>query len=122
MSDITDLRLAIIVEQPTGDPLEYTVVTDNRDRVRWDLVRGRKNWPASVEAPFLFQTILAWSALRRSGVDVGTEPEQFIDRILDIYPVDADGNRVRIRNGQLVTDSAAAVPVDPTQPGASFGS
>ncbi len=50
-----------------GNLTEYTVQTDNRDAVRWDMTRGRENWPAADVAPMLWATFMAWSALTRTG-------------------------------------------------------
>lgn len=59
----TPIVTVVIAE---GEQLvEYTVQTDNRDAVAWDMHRNRVNWPAGTDAPMLWMTYLAWSAMRR---------------------------------------------------------
>jgi hypothetical protein len=50
------------------DDTEHVVRIDNRDYVRFDLTRTRQKWPSGSDAPFLFQTFLAWSAMKRAGL------------------------------------------------------
>lgn len=63
------------VYQLTGqDPALCTV--HNRSMIAWDETRGKRKWPSSTEAPFLWQTFIVFHHLSRSGVYAGTW-EQF---------------------------------------------
>jgi len=91
---LTMPKLRVLVDDsPTGELTEYTVQTDNRDAVRFDVMRPRKSWPGSQEAPMLWMTILAWSAIKRSGGTADTV-EDYLDKIVQIEPIDEDGNTV----------------------------
>ena len=92
---------------------EYTIQTDNRDIVRFDLMRSRKNWPTMQEAPMLWLTVLAWSALSREGELEGKDAEAELDRILSVEVVDDEGNVIDIDDEDIVD----AVSVDPTKTG-----
>lgn len=80
------MTLAIELEQPgSNDTIEYTVQGDNRDMVRFDLIRSRKGWPGSSDAPILWATVVAYFALLRSGSIPSTETvEHFIDRAVHV--------------------------------------
>ena len=62
---------------------ELHAEVDQRDMIRWDLTYKRKSWPASTEAPFIFQAFLAWSALTRAG-DLTLTVEEFFDQVISI--------------------------------------
>lgn len=112
--------VAIELEQPgTADTIEYTVQPDNRDMVRWDLIRSRKGWPATSDAPILWATVVAYFALRRSG-ELGDETvEAFIDRAVSVTYVNPETGEPltaeQMQAGEGTTD------VDPTRPGAEPG-
>ncbi len=106
---IASPRLAVVLEKPDRTLVEIITQTDNRDAVRWDMTRGRKNWPSMQDAPLLWMTFLAWSALARSGDFTGTF-EQFNDVALSLRGVDADGNT-------LSAQTVEATTVGPTQSG-----
>lgn len=96
--------VSIIVERD-DELVEYTVQTDNRDAVAWDMHRNRVNWPAGTDAPMLWMTYLAWSAMRRdtSTPAAGLTFDNFNDIVRSISsakPVDEQE------------------PVDPTHAGA----
>lgn len=59
------------------------------DYIRWDLSRGKRNWPLGQDAPFLFMSFLTWSAARREGVYDGTW-EQFSEAVADVSALEAD--------------------------------
>lgn len=91
---LTMPKLRVLVDESTGGDLtEYVVQTDNRDAVRFDVMRPRKSWPGSQEAPMLWMTILAWSAIKRSGATTATV-EDYLEKIVQIEPIDEDGNAV----------------------------
>lgn len=81
---------------------EYVVQTDNRDSIAWDMHRNRVNWPAGPDAPMLWMTYLAWSAMRRDTTTpaAGTTFEQFSDLVRSISSAKKDDE---------------AEPVDPTR-------
>lgn len=101
-----------------GDQHEQvTVQTDNRNQVKYDLMRAHRGWPTQKDAPSLWLTILAWHALALAGHAVNEEFETFNERCLEVYLSDADGNR-------LTTDQVKAmaeVPADPTRPAHEAG-
>lgn len=85
----------VVLDNNDGTHLVAAVQTDNRDMVRWDLTRGRRQWPQAQDAPFLWGTFLAWAALHRAG-DITEDFESFEARCLqatsrkleDVEPVD----------------------------------
>lgn len=96
-------RVKVAVEQ--GDDIaEYVVQTDNRDAVRFDLLRARRNWPTGSDAPILFLTVVAYLALKRSGAQVPDDLDAALDLIVSVEPVDADGNPSREADAGVVTD------------------
>ena len=66
MAQLKFPRVLVTIERSDGTEAELTVQTDNRDAVRFDLLRARKGWPPMADAPLLFMTALAWLAIRRS--------------------------------------------------------
>lgn len=89
-------RVRVLVETDPAAPLtEYTVQTDNRDAVRYDLMRARLGWPSGSDAPMLWLSVLAWSALKRSGATT-EDATVYLDKIVEIQPVDADGAAVAV--------------------------
>lgn len=92
---LTAPRVRVLVEREPGstDYLEYVVQTDNRDMVRWDLLRARKQWPSTKEAPMLLMSVLAWHALKRAG-ETSDDVEAYLDKIVDVSPVDEDGQEL----------------------------
>lgn len=97
--------IVIVVLEQNDELVEVTVQTDNRDAVAWDMHRNRVNWPAGTDAPMLWMTYLAWSAMRRDGSSPagGLTFEQFNDRTRSI---------------SSVKPADEAEPVDPTLAGA----
>lgn len=89
------LQVTIITDAVDGEPREYAVITDNRDRVRWEIARAREKWPDGVAAPTLLSTYLAWAALARSG--------------------ELDGMKFETFQTHVYGTEAALVDVDPTQ-------
>ncbi|MDN5666944.1 MAG: hypothetical protein L0G87_00945 [Renibacterium salmoninarum] len=84
-----DLQITVI--EPDGQHVEYTVRPDNRDRVRYDLIRERKGWPAMQAAPFVSGTVLAWSVLEREGKTT-LDVEQFLANCTHVTAVDEAGD------------------------------
>ena len=84
MAELKSPIVVVTLEDPDGVTREYTVQTDNRDMVQFDILRARKEWPKSTEGPQLWMTVLAWHALSRTG-QIGTEKvEEFIGRCLQV--------------------------------------
>ena len=104
------------MEQPSGDELvEYTVQTDNRDAIQWDVTRPRRSWPAFNEAPMLYMTFLAWHAMHRTG-ETKESLDEFMKRAVEVKVLTVDGKTV------APADAVAGdVMVDPTQPAAVTG-
>ena len=97
-------KLAVTLD----DGQEYTIQTDNRDLVRFDITRGRMKWPPMNHAPMLWVTFLAWSCLHREG-KLGANVEKELDRILGVDILDEDGNPVDLDDPDVVD----AMSVDP---------
>lgn len=104
-------RIRVTVENRDGTASEYTVQTDNRDLVRWDLTRSRKQWPDPGAAAFLWLTFLAWAALTRSG-ETEDKFEDFAERCINVRTVDADDN-------DLEPGEVDGLTADPTRTGAA---
>ena len=115
------MTIAVGLEQPgTDDLTEITLQADNRDMVRFDLVRSRKSWPASGDAPVLWATVVAYFALLRSGeIPKDETVEQFIDRTVTVSYINPDDGTAltpeQIAEGEGQTD------VDPSLPGVEPG-
>jgi len=92
-----------------GRVLEARVT--NPDYISWDRVATRKGWPKLADAPFLWQTYLAWSALRREG-QLEASWEDFSERLAEQVEMaglpDAGGEL----NGHAAVDPTT-VPVGP---------
>lgn len=71
-------RVHVILE----DGASFTVRIDNRDFVAFDRLRPKLKLPDAKEAPFLFQTFLAWHAGRREGLHA-LRVETFLETCLE---------------------------------------
>jgi hypothetical protein len=101
---LTSPRLRVVL----GDDSVVEVQCTNADLVRFDMTRARQKWPAATDAPMLWQTFIAWAALRRTrGIPETATYEAFSESTLDI---------------QNLTDESDGSPdaVDPTHPGAGL--
>lgn len=111
-------RLRVVLEYPdsTGDELaQLDIQTDNRDAVRFDLMRARMNWPGGQDSPVLWMTVQAWSAIKRSKVEPwhSLAFDKFNELCVDLAAIDAEGNVIR------KADQVEAMGVaDPTPPAA----
>lgn len=84
-------RLLVVVDTGSAEGYtQYDVQTDNRDLVRYDLMKARKGWPTQREAPIVFMTAVAWAALKREGYTTD-DVEAYMEKIVDITPVDDKG-------------------------------
>jgi hypothetical protein len=113
--------LQVALEQPnTDDLIEFTVRTDNRDMVRRELISARKGWPAAEAAPVLAVSLIAYSALLRSGeVPAGEPVEKFLDRCVYARFVNEDGTPVT--REQIESGAEVGIDADPSQPGLEPG-
>ncbi|MCM3577450.1 hypothetical protein M3686_04785 [Micrococcus luteus] len=105
MTQLSAPRVRVITED-AGQYVETVVQTDNRDAVRFDMLRSRKGWPAMKDAPMLWMTVLAWSAMRREQA-TDLDVEAFLEAALQVQPVNEAGDAVGPGDG-----SQAAVPFD----------
>lgn len=119
MASIKTSYVKAEIEQPgSNDTVEVLIRTDNRDMVRYDLLRERKGWPQGHEAPMLWLTVQVWSALTREKHDLaGASVEEFINRCVLINRVNADGSEINPDDPNAEGDE-----VNPTQAGAVFDS
>lgn len=101
-------RVAVVIDRG-AELVEYTTQTDNRDAVRWDMTRGRKNWPTGEDAPVLWLTFIAWSALVRAG-DFEGDFAAFNDVTVSIRAIDIDG-------APITGEDPESLAVGPTQSG-----
>lgn len=110
-----------LVEQPGKPDAELAEVVlrcDNRDMVRYDLLRERKSWPQGHQAPMLWLTVQTWSALNREKHELaGASVEDFLTRCVLINRVNEDGSDIDPN-----AENADGEPVNPTQPGAESDS
>lgn len=98
MAQMIAPRLRVLLDDDT----EYEIQTDNRDLIRFDLTRGRKQWPTMQDAPMLWASFLAWSCLAREQKIPGVNVEAELDRLISVEVLDVDGQPV------AVTDPAVA--------------
>lgn len=99
-------KLSVVLDDDT----EYTIQTDNRDMVRFDLTRARQSWPSMQDAPMLWATVLAWSCLSREGKLPGRNVADELDRIVGVEILDENGDPVGFDDPAVVD----ALSVDPT--------
>lgn len=109
---IKTTHVKALIEQPGSDDVaEIIIRCDNRDMVRYDLLRERKSWPQGHEAPMLWLTVQLWSALTREKHDLaGTSVDEFLNRCILINRVNADGSDIDPN-----ADNADGDTVNPTQ-------
>jgi hypothetical protein len=101
LSDSPIRRLELTVTMDDGTVHEVTV--GNPDMLRYDEERAKRGWPATAtDAPILWQTFCAWSALTRRKQLDGMPWEAFKFAAEDVTVVKAP-------------------PVDPTPPALEVG-
>ena len=86
-------RIRVVLDDPQRGAVEVVVQADNRDLVRWDVTRKAKNWPEFQEAPFLWQTFLAWSVMQREG-HTSLKLDAFLDTCAEAAVVGKAGDEV----------------------------
>lgn len=106
-----------VVVQQGEEQQQITAQTDNRNQVKYDLLRAARNWPTQKDAPSLWLTILAWHALALAGHLRDETFEHFNDRCLEVYISDETGRRL---TGDEIKREAG-LQVDPTQPAPEAG-
>lgn len=104
-------QLRVVLEH--GDQLEQIdVQTDNRDAVRFDLLRERKGWPKMADGPMLWATTLAWNALRRSKHPAITDNvEKDLDKFVSVEILDDDGQPKDVDD--VTEEDVTAGPTNP---------
>ncbi|OYO16289.1 hypothetical protein CGZ94_04940 [Enemella evansiae] len=117
----TQPRLALTIEPgPDREPIEITVQTDNRDAVAYDLLRERNNWPVPDKGIFIWQTYLAFHALKRLGLlaqhGLPSDFKSAQPMLVHLAPVDEDGNQLELDEHGKPINSNQGEDVDPTQP------
>jgi len=116
MAQLSAPKVVVLMETAGSDELtEYTVQTDNRDAIQWDVTRPRRSWPVFNEAPMLYMTFLAWHAMHRTGATKAS---------LDEFMKDAVEVKVLTVDGKAVAPAEAVeadVMANPTQPAAVTG-
>lgn len=55
-----------------ADSTTHDIEPSNPDMVRFDMTATKHRWPNGQEAPFLWLTFLAWSAMKRAGLYTDT--------------------------------------------------
>lgn len=104
-------RVRATLETPNeGEYLELDVQTDNRDLVMWDVVRTRKGWPVTSDAPMLWITFLAWHALHREHGPVPDKFEDFQRVCVQVESLNADAEVV---SGDEADEAADVFPIPP---------
>ena len=106
MAQMVAPRLRVLLDDDT----EYEIQTDNRDLIRFDLTRGRKQWPTMQDAPMLWTSFLAWSCLAREGKLPGVDVEKELDRMISVEVVDENGQAVDVADPAV----AEAITVRPS--------
>ena len=119
MASIKNSYVNAHIEEPgTDNVAEVLIRCDNRDMVRFDLLRERKGWPQGHQAPMLWLTVQTWSALSREKHPLaGTSVEDFLNRCTLIDRVNSDGSPIKEGDANADGDD-----VNPTQPGADTDS
>jgi hypothetical protein len=59
------------------------------DLARYDIIRNKYGFPAQDEGQFLFMVLVSYCSLIRTGaIPVNTKPEEFIDTVSEIEPIE----------------------------------
>lgn len=112
---LTQLQLAYKLE---GDDEVHVTGIHNKSLIAWDETRGKRQWPASTEAPSLWQTFILWHHLSRSGAYAG-DFNKFRDECiaLEVYEEDDEKDRDDPTYGEVAVDpTQLAVAPDSSSP------
>lgn len=103
-------KVVVLLETPgSGEHTEYTVQTDNRDWVAFDLTRGRKKWPTTEESPTLWLNFMAHHAMaKRGGLDLTFE--EFLARAVKCFPVNEEDEEISVSEAAAGAVSAESFP------------
>lgn len=108
MAILNTPRFRIVALDGTGKETELEEVQATQaDVVRYDMLRRKYSWPDIKEAPVLWGTVVAWSALVRIGFDISAQFDEALPRILDVTMLN--------RDGEPVEGDADDVGVNPTR-------
>lgn len=92
-----------------GRTLEARVI--NPDYLRWDRTAAKHGWPKATEAPFFWQTFLAWSAFRREGlIAADVSWETFSEELAVQVELEGLGEEEAELNGTNGVDPTLAIP------------
>jgi hypothetical protein len=69
-------RVEVLLD--TGELLEVQCL--NADLLAWDRTASKHGWPSLRDAPIMWMTFIAWSALRRTGQLADVKWEDFSER------------------------------------------
>lgn len=95
MAILNTPRFRVVVLDSKGDESELEdIQATQADVVRYDMLRRKYQWPDIKEAPILWSTVVAWSALVRLGVDIPAKFDDALPRILDVTMLNKDGNAI----------------------------
>jgi hypothetical protein len=73
----------------SGTETTHEVNVKIADLARYDILRNRHGFPAQEEGQFLFMVLVSYCSLIRTGtIPVTTKPEDFIDSVSEIIPVE----------------------------------
>jgi hypothetical protein len=91
-----------------GRVLEARVL--NPDYLRWDRTASKHGWPKAADAPFFWQTFLAWSAFRREGLIADSVTwEEFSERLAVQVELERDDGSTEVRNGTVADPTLLGV-------------
>lgn len=83
---LTTPRLRVVMD----DGGEHEVQALNIDMLAFDRERAKRKWPTAQDAPFVWLTFLAWSAMRREGVVPDMSLSDFEAHALQVEAQDDD--------------------------------
>lgn len=88
MSHVPDTPQRVHAKVTMDDGQVFEALVDQRDYRRWDLTRGRHQWPPATDAPFLLQSFVTAAALVRQGDVPDQDPAAVMDRIVQVDDMD----------------------------------
>lgn len=105
-------RFRIVYKDGAGrEQLADDVQAIQADVIRYDLLRRKYAFPDIKDAPMLWVTVVAWSALVRLGHDVPGEWSEAMNRMIDVTTLTKSGEQL----DPDVDDPESATGVDPTR-------
>jgi hypothetical protein len=72
-----------------GTETQQEVNVKIADLARYDIIRNKYGFPKQDEGQFLFMVLVSYcSLIRTGGIPITTKPEDFIDTVSEIEPVE----------------------------------